>query len=336
VKVKYAKTSSQDYIPPVTLLLNIPIPIKRASYRPPSQNKQTSHHNPATQQPNLATTINIDHHIQSSFPRHSDLPRPATRQYVAVRFSTTWRYAFRRRGGGAGLNSSTLYNCSLGSFDTQCARFRGQLVLVFLQGTGTPLPPQMGTFLTQLNLSAIVDVGRLSVIVGNALGAVTQNLSPVFLTSLKFVRGDFTVTDATTVTPRLLSLPGLTNLLQVAGTFTVSGTAFANMTSVSGLECVSGDVVLGGNINMTTLAGLERLSSVGASLGSTVTAFNTTGGGGVTPLASPASLLPLTAVARCAGGTSPLTQPVSIQVTGCTAAFATWTKVCAYIQSGTC
>lgn len=234
-----------------------------------------------------------------------------------------------------GLNSTLLYNCSIGSFGQVCARFLGQLSLVFLQGTGTPLPPQMGTFLTQLNLASLVDVATLVITVGNAFGAVTQNLSPSFLTQLAYVRGDLTVTDQTPDTPRLVSLPGLTALRQVGGDVLVTGTAFANMSSFAGLECVTGAVTLGGNSAMRGLAGLERLSSVGASLGS-ATVFNTTGGSVATPLTGPAALAPLTAVARCAGATSPLTQLVSVQATGCGSAFTTWPRVCAYIQTGAC
>lgn len=233
------------------------------------------------------------------------------------------------------MNSTLLYNCSIGSFAQVCARFLGELNLVFLQGTGTPVPPQMGTFLTELNLGSLVDVATLVVTVGNAFGSVTQNLSPSFLTQLQFVRQSLTITDQTPNTPRLVSLPGLTSLRQVGGDMVVTGTALANMASFAALECVTRGVTLGGNSALTSLAGLERLSSVGASLG-TVAVFNTTGASVATPLTGPAALVPLTVAARCAGPTSPLTQLVSIKVTECASAFTTWPRVCAYIATGVC
>lgn len=232
------------------------------------------------------------------------------------------------------LPTSGLLQCTGQIYGRVCPGFAGNLYIVYTTVGNTPgASPNTQAFLNTLGLGSVTYVGQLYVVSPSNSGGP---IAPVFLPSLTTIGGDLRILRDPAVTVSIVALPGLAAIRQIGkfallGNFEgASGPLFTDLTSLASLECVGEGFGLYQTPQVTTTAGLEKLSVVnysGGILSGPLIVFITTG------VATPAALAPLSLVANCIGGPA---FAVNIGVTGCPAPLSTTTALCTYISSGVC
>lgn len=258
---------------------------------------------------------------------------------IQVQFSGNSSCVARVFSNGAQVTiSSAQASCTATLFPGKtCRTLNGNLYLFATNQVNataaTFFQPRFDTALAALGVGSLATIEYvLSLVVDHSPNPIPVNMAPVFLTTLRDV---FTIQviesiDYTNLpeipppVPRLVGLPGLAGVRRIVAptgsgfeAFTVlkvQGTAMKDLTSFSGLVCPPNNINITDNLQLTSLNGLNGLSTWTSNIfGPNVFILNNnlTGSSSVGALATLAGC-PTTSLI---GSTAPLSP--QIQVVGC-------------------